>query len=51
MYKLCVSFYKDFMEFTRVDFFGLNVNLKFPEILGSTMGTAELNHLFQVVID
>lgn len=50
MYKLCVSFYKDFMEFTRVDFLGLNVNLKFQEIL-STMGTAELNHLFQVVID
>lgn len=39
------------MEFKQVDFLGLNVNLKFPEILGSTMGTAGLNHLFQVVID
>lgn len=39
------------MEFTQVDFLGLNVNLKFPQILGSTMGTAGLNHLFQVVID
>ena len=39
MYKLCIRFYKDFMEFTHMLTFRVNVNLKFPKILGSTIDT------------